>query len=108
MYLSFLSIVSIILSKRTQAALWTVALVGGLGSMFSVTIFYHPEYKYSTLESAVYAGLHRLGWSFFTGWIVLACVTGYAGESGNQSVRQTFAVSIGRCYAQVTDLFKDA
>lgn len=48
--------------------------------MFSVTIFYYPEYKYSTVESALYAGLHRFGWSYFTGWLVLACVTGYAGE----------------------------
>lgn len=60
--------------------MWTTSLIAGLGSMFTVTIFYYPEYSYSQMESAVYAGLHRLGWSYFCGWIVLACVTGYAGE----------------------------
>lgn len=46
--------------------------------MFTVTVFYYPDYAYSHLESALYAGLHRLGWSYMTGWLVLACVCGYS------------------------------
>lgn len=79
---------SIRLSGHVQALLWTTSLIAGLGAMFSVTIFYYPEtYKYTVMESALYAGLHRLGWSYFTGWIVLACVTGYAGESNKNTIR---------------------
>lgn len=43
--------------------------------MYSVTFYYVPSYNYSNLESALYNSLHRLGWSLFTGWMVLACVT---------------------------------
>lgn len=43
--------------------------------MFSVTIYYIPSYKYSNMESALYNSLHRLGWSLFSGWMVLGCVT---------------------------------
>lgn len=47
--------------------------------MCSVTLYYIPSYKYSVLESALYNSLHRLGWSIFTGWFVLACVTSESG-----------------------------
>lgn len=47
----------------------------GILSMYFVTIYYVPTYKYSQLESALYNSLHRLGWSIFTGWMVLGCVT---------------------------------
>ena len=48
--------------------------------MFAVIIFYNPDQQYTIFENALYAGLHRLGWSLATGWLVLSCVTGYAGK----------------------------
>lgn len=51
--------------------------------MYSVTLYYVPSYQYSALESALYNSLHRLGWSVFTGWIVLACVTSDGGVLKN-------------------------
>lgn len=51
--------------------------------MFSVTLYYIPSYEYSHVESALYNCLHRLGWSLFTGWMVLACVTSENGMIKN-------------------------
>lgn len=47
--------------------------------MFLVTIYYHQDYKYTTLEAALFASFHRLGWSVSNGWLIFACVTGYGG-----------------------------
>lgn len=55
--------------------LWTLSTLIGICSMFSVTLFYIPSYNYSQIESALYNSLHRLGWSIFTGWLVLGCAT---------------------------------
>lgn len=68
------------ISKRTRRFLWIASTVIGLVSMFSVTVYYIPTYQYSYLESALYSSLHRLGWSLFTGWMVLACVTSESGS----------------------------
>lgn len=62
-------------SKRTRSVLWTITSLIGACSMYSVTFYYLPTYRYSNLESALYNSLHRLGWSIFIGWMVLACVT---------------------------------
>lgn len=67
------------ISKRTRSLLWIFTSVIGVYSMCSVTLYYLPTYEYSTLESALYNSLHRLGWSIFTGWFVLACVTSEGG-----------------------------
>lgn len=55
--------------------MWIFTSVIGIYSMFSVTLYYMPSYQYSHLESAFYNSLHRLGWSVFTGWMVIACVS---------------------------------
>lgn len=47
--------------------------------MFYVTVYYHDGYHYTVLEAGLYAALHRFGWSFANGWLVLACVMGYGG-----------------------------
>lgn len=47
--------------------------------MLYVVVYYQEDYKYSVLEAALYAGLHRFGWSLANGWLVLACVMGYGG-----------------------------
>lgn len=51
--------------------------------MYSVNLYYFPSYQYSHLESALYNSLHRFGWSIFTGWMVLACVTSDGGPLRN-------------------------
>ena len=63
------------ISERTRSLLWIITSIIGCYSMYSVTLYYLPTYHYSNLESALYNGLHRLGWSCFTAWIVLGCVT---------------------------------
>lgn len=51
--------------------------------MFSVMVFYYPDHVDNAVENSFYAGLHRLGWSLSTGWMVIACVTGYANPLKN-------------------------
>lgn len=63
------------ITKYTRNLLWLSTTIIGVYSMYSVTFYYVPSYNYSSLESALYNSLHRLGWSLFTGWMVLACVT---------------------------------
>lgn len=57
--------------------LWTSSVVIGIASMFSIVMFFGVEY--SPFVRSLYASLHRLGWSYATSWILLACVLGYAG-----------------------------
>lgn len=57
--------------------LWVASIVIGIGSMFSIVVFFGTNY--STTIRSLYAGLHRLGWSFATSWILLASVLDYAG-----------------------------
>ncbi|XP_070492793.1 nose resistant to fluoxetine protein 6-like [Chironomus tepperi] len=63
------------ISNRRRNLMWILSSAAGIASMYGVTIYYIPSYKYSYFESALYNSLHRLGWSFFTGWLVLGCVT---------------------------------
>ncbi|CRK87301.1 CLUMA_CG001103, isoform A [Clunio marinus] len=65
----------ITISNRTRNLLWILTSVIGIYSMYSVTLYYIPTYRYSVLESALYNSLHRLGWSVFTAWVVFASVT---------------------------------
>lgn len=45
--------------------------------MHGITIFF--DGTYTPLQRAMYAGLHRFGWSIATSWILLSCAMGYAG-----------------------------
>ncbi|KAJ6640289.1 Nose resistant to fluoxetine protein 6 [Pseudolycoriella hygida] len=56
---------------------WLTAITVGIASMFSVVIFF--DQTYTRLGKSLYAGLHRVGWSFSTSWIILACVLNCAG-----------------------------
>lgn len=64
-------------SPIQQSFLWISALVIGFASMFSIVLFFGVEY--SPISRALYAALHRLGWSYATSWVLLACILGYAG-----------------------------
>lgn len=59
--------------------MWILSSIFGIASMYGVTLYYIPEYKYSQLQSALYNSLHRLGWAIFSGWLVLGCVTSEGG-----------------------------
>lgn len=64
---------------RARLLFWSMSTAIGVMSMFTVTIYYHEDYKYSSLQSALYSSMHRLGWALSNGWLVLACVMGYGG-----------------------------
>ncbi|GAB0098061.1 nose resistant to fluoxetine protein 6 [Sergentomyia squamirostris] len=66
------------MSTKWHNFCWITSVAVGAASMFSIVIFYNPNYEPSRIENALYAGLHRMGWSFFTSWIVFVCVTGRA------------------------------
>lgn len=57
--------------------MWIFSVIVGIMSMFSLTFFFN--YEYTILESSLYAGFHRLGWSIFNGWLIIACTTGNGG-----------------------------
>ncbi|XP_058444521.1 nose resistant to fluoxetine protein 6-like [Malaya genurostris] len=67
------------IGRRTVAFLWIVSTIVGSASMFGVSLFYNSFGTENYLYNALYAALHRLGWSLSNGWLVLACVTGHAG-----------------------------
>lgn len=74
----FISHPSSIKFSRTRLwLLWLTAIAVGLASMFTIVTFFGTQQ--SVAVRALYAGLHRLGWSFATAWIVFACALGYAG-----------------------------
>lgn len=51
--------------------------------MMSIILFFNKNMTFTVLENSLYAGLHRFGWSFATGWLIIACVTGYANPLKN-------------------------
>lgn len=53
--------------------LWLMAVIVGVGSMFSVSRFYSSSFD--TLESAMYAGFHKLGWNLSIAWLVISVTT---------------------------------
>lgn len=59
--------------------MWFLCITVGFVSMFSVTMFYHPSYVQTRFGNAMYAGLHRLGWSLSIGWLLMACVANTGG-----------------------------
>ncbi|XP_062539729.1 nose resistant to fluoxetine protein 6-like isoform X2 [Armigeres subalbatus] len=70
---------NITIGKQKLFLIWTISTVVGTSSMMGITAFYNSTGTENYLYNAVYAALHRLGWSLSNGWLVLACVTGHAG-----------------------------
>nr|XP_023017426.1 nose resistant to fluoxetine protein 6-like isoform X2 [Leptinotarsa decemlineata] len=56
-----------------------LATLLGTVSMYSIVIFFDPGHTENMIENAVYASLHRIGWSLAIGWVILICVTDHAG-----------------------------
>lgn len=51
-----------------------MAVIFGVFSMFSVTIFYWPDHNYNPIESAFYSALNRVGWCLAIGWVLTYCI----------------------------------
>uniref|UniRef100_A0A182QX25 Nose resistant-to-fluoxetine protein N-terminal domain-containing protein n=1 Tax=Anopheles farauti TaxID=69004 RepID=A0A182QX25_9DIPT len=73
----WMQIENIRIGRRRLAACWIVSTVCGCTAMFSLTAFYTGLGTDNFLYNALYASLHRFGWSLANGWLVLACVTGH-------------------------------
>ncbi|XP_050091632.1 nose resistant to fluoxetine protein 6-like [Anopheles aquasalis] len=65
------------IKRRRLAIYWIVSTICGCSAMLSVTAFYNELGTENYLYNALYAALHRFGWSLSNGWLVLACVTGH-------------------------------
>ena len=73
------------ISHLANVWLWLISLVVGVLVVYGFTL---PDRVgpdgFSTLPldpwpNAIYAGFHRLGWSFALGWVIFACCRGYGG-----------------------------
>ncbi|ETN61640.1 hypothetical protein AND_006691 [Anopheles darlingi] len=65
------------IKRRRLALYWIISTICGCSAMLSVTAFYNGLGTENYLYNALYAALHRFGWSLSNGWLVLACVTGH-------------------------------
>ncbi|KAF5302491.1 hypothetical protein FQR65_LT08581 [Abscondita terminalis] len=67
------------LSKTLTYTSLTVCVTFGISAVYSITIFYLPNYTYDELESALYASLHKIAWSLCVGCIIVLCATNNLG-----------------------------
>ncbi|XP_052872546.1 nose resistant to fluoxetine protein 6-like [Anopheles cruzii] len=65
------------IGRKKLAFCWIVSSVCGCSAMFFLTAFYNGLGTDHYFHNALYAALHRFGWSLSNGWLVLACVTGH-------------------------------
>ncbi|XP_030758304.1 nose resistant to fluoxetine protein 6-like [Sitophilus oryzae] len=63
------------ISKPVQWIGWITTTLFGITSIFSIVVFYSPNYQYDNIEASIYASLHRIMWSLFVGWVITMCVT---------------------------------
>ena len=54
-----------------------LAVIYGLYDIRTSNRFFVPSW--STFESAMYLGFHRLAWALALAWVVFACAKGYGG-----------------------------
>ncbi|KAF5305499.1 hypothetical protein FQA39_LY01590 [Lamprigera yunnana] len=58
---------------------WILSVILGISSVYTITIFYLPNYEYNAVESALYASLHKVAWSICIGCIMILCATSNSG-----------------------------
>lgn len=54
---------------------WTLAIICGASSVFTVSVFFQSYYTYNPLYAATYSALHRIAWAASTGWLLIVCST---------------------------------
>jgi hypothetical protein len=59
---------------------WSLNTALCLTLVYIIVIPYSRDYVYEELGAAFFAAFHRIGWSLGLGWIIWACVNGYAGD----------------------------
>jgi hypothetical protein len=59
---------------------WILNTVLCLTLVYIIIIPYSTDYVYDDVGAAFFAAFHRLGWSVGIGWVIWACVNGYAGN----------------------------
>jgi hypothetical protein len=59
---------------------WLLNIVLCLTLIYIIVIPYSRDYVYDKLGAAFFAAFHRVGWSVGIGWVIWACVNGYAGN----------------------------
>jgi hypothetical protein len=59
---------------------WSLNTALCLTLIYVIAIPYSSDYVYEELGASFFAAFHRIGWSVGIGWIIWACVNGYAGE----------------------------
>ncbi|XP_042148694.1 nose resistant to fluoxetine protein 6 [Ixodes scapularis] len=66
------------LPRKVQAICWTLAALFACSALFGVHTW-HRGRAPERLESAFYAGFHRLSWAVGVSWVMYACATGRGG-----------------------------
>jgi hypothetical protein len=86
-YLLGMLLAYILVNKITyKMPSWLVAIEWFLNTALCLTLIYiivipySRDYVYEELGAAFFAALHRVGWSVGIGWVIWACVNGYAGS----------------------------
>jgi DNA modification methylase len=59
---------------------WLLNTALCLALIYIIVIPYSKDFDYDNLDAAFFAAFHRLGWSVGIGWVIWACVNGYAGK----------------------------
>jgi len=67
------------LAKWVVICEWLVNSALCLAIVFLIVIPYSESFDYEPVGAAFFAAFHRLGWSVGVGWVVWACVNGFAG-----------------------------
>ncbi|KAJ6638309.1 Nose resistant to fluoxetine protein 6 [Pseudolycoriella hygida] len=70
---------SIQMSKNFVAIAWFLAIGTILSAVFGIYFMQQPDYPTTTVESALYESVSRVGWAISVSWIIFACVHGYGG-----------------------------
>jgi hypothetical protein len=59
---------------------WSLNTAHCLTLVLVIVIPYSRDFEYEVLGAAFFAAFQRVGWSLGIGWVIWACVNGYAGS----------------------------
>jgi hypothetical protein len=67
---------------------WSLNTALCLTLVYVIVIPYSRDFEYKVLGAAFFAAFHRVGWSIGIGWVIWACVNGYAGMESGFKIRE--------------------